>query len=159
MPLEVGQIVPKGSLTIMGPKGPQVISTEEIFSEKSVVLLAVPGAFTPTCAVTHLPGFVTKLDEFTAKGIDTVACLAVNDIFVIDAWSKASNAEHILMLSDGNAEYTHALDMVLDLSGFGMGLRSQRYAMVVDNHEIKYIGVDPEGVEKSSADAVLAFLK
>lgn len=158
MALEVGQIVPKGSLTIMGPKGPQVISTEEIFSKKSVVLLAVPGAFTPTCAVTHLPGFVAKLDEFTAKGIDTVACLAVNDIFVIDAWSKASNAEHILMLSDGNAEYTHALDMVLDVSGFGMGLRSQRYAMVVDNHEIKYIGVDPEGVEKSSADAVLAFL-
>ena len=87
MALEVGQIIPKGSLTMMGPKGPQVISTEEIFSEKSVVLLAVPGAFTPTCAVMHLPGFVTKLDEFTAKGIDTVACLAVNDIFVIDAWS------------------------------------------------------------------------
>ena len=120
MALEVGQIVPKGSLTIMGPKGPQVISTEEIFSKKSVVLLAVPGAFTPTCAVTHLPGFVAKLDEFTAKGVDTVACLAVNDIFVIDAWSKASNAEHILMLSDGNAEYTHALDMVLDVSGLSL---------------------------------------
>ena len=90
-------------------------------------------------------------DVYKRQGIDTVACLAVNDIFVIDAWSKASNAEHILMLSDGNAEYTHALDMVLDVSGFGMGLRSQRYAMVVDNHEIKYIGVDPEGELKNPA--------
>ena len=159
MGIEVGQVIPKGTFTIIGEKGPQVISSEEIFLGKKVVLMAVPGAFTPTCAISHLPGFVAKFDEMINLGVDSVACLAVNDVFVVDAWSKASNAENLLMLADGNADYTKELGLLLDVSGFGMGLRSQRYAMVVEDSKVLYLGVDPEGVDKSSVESVLKFLQ
>ena len=134
------------------------ISTSEIFDGKKVVLFAVPGAFTPTCSVSHLPGFVVHVDDIKAKGVDTVVCMSVNDVFVVDAWGKASNAEHLLMLADGNADFTTAIGLTLDGTGFGMGTRSQRFAMVVDNGVVSLLNVDQAALEGSSAEAILAAL-
>ena len=122
------------------------------------MLFAVPGAFTPTCSVSHLPGFVVHVDDIKAKGVDTVACMSVNDVFVVDAWGKASNAEHLLMLADGNADFTTAIGLTLDGTGFGMGTRSQRFAMVVDNGVVSLLNVDQAALEGSSAEAILAAL-
>jgi peroxiredoxin len=122
------------------------------------VLFAVPGAFTPTCSAAHLPGFVVNVDKIKARGVDTVACIAVNDVFVMNAWGKTQNAEHILMLADGNAEFAKAIDLTLDGTGFGMGIRSKRYAMIVDNGVVVDVAVDEKGFEVSSAEAVLAKL-
>jgi peroxiredoxin len=144
--------------TMMGAEGPAGISTSEIFDGKKVVLFAVPGAFTPTCSVSHLPGFVVHVDDIKAKGVDTVACMSVNDVFVVDAWGKASNAEHLLMLADGNADFTTAIGLTLDGTGFGMGTRSQRFAMVVDNGVVSLLNVDQAALEGSSAEAILAAL-
>ena len=143
---------------MMGAEGPTGISTSEIFDGKKVVLFAVPGAFTPTCSVSHLPGFVVHVDDIKAKGVDTVACMSVNDVFVVDAWGKASNAEHLLMLADGNADFTTAIGLTLDGTGFGMGTRSQRFAMVVDNGVVSLLNVDQAALEGSSAEAILAAL-
>lgn len=143
---------------MMGAEGPTGISTSEIFDGKKVVLFAVPGAFTPTCSVSHLPGFVVHVDDIKAKGVDTVACMSVNDVFVVDAWGKASNAEHLLMLADGNADFTTAIGLTLDGTGFGMGTRSQRFAMVVDNGVVSSLNVDQAALEGSSAEAILAAL-
>ena len=122
------------------------------------MLFAVPGAFTPTCSVSHLPGFVVHVDDIKAKGVDTVACMSVNDVFVVDAWGKASNAEHLLMLADGNADFTTAIGLTLDGTGFGMGTRSQRFAMVVDDGVVSLLNVDQAALEGSSAEAILAAL-
>src|SRR5215475_8661403 len=132
MTIKVGDKVPAGSFGIMSTSGPGSMSTDELFKGKKVVLFSVPGAFTPTCSKTHLPSFVQTAAALKAKGVDTIACMAVNDVFVMDAWGKSGGAEgKVLMLADGNATYTKALGMELDASGFGMGVRGQRFALVV----------------------------
>ena len=158
MTIKVGDKVPSGMFTIMGAEGPTGISTADIFDEKKVVLFAVPGAFTPTCSMAHLPGFVVHVDAIKAKGVDTVACMSVNDVFVMHAWGQSANAEHLMMLADGNAEFTGALGLELDGTGFGMGKRSQRFAMIVDDGVVSLLNVDAGALEGSSAEAVLAAL-
>jgi len=158
MTIQVGDKIPEGMFTVMGAEGPTGVSTADLFSGKKVVLFAVPGAFTPTCSAAHLPGFVVHVDDIKAKGVDTVACMSVNDVFVMDAWGKGSNAEHISMLADGNATFTQALGLELDGSGFGMGTRSQRFAMIVDNGVVTLLNVDAGALEASSAEAILAAL-
>lgn len=158
MTIKVGDKIPAGMFTVMGTEGPTGISTSDIFDGKKVVLFAVPGAFTPTCSVAHLPGFVVHVDDIKVKGVDTVACMAVNDVFVVDAWGKAANAEHLLMLADGNADFTTAVGLTLDGTGFGMGTRSQRFAMIVDDGVVSLLNVDQGALEGSSAEAILAAL-
>ena len=158
MSIKVGDKVPSGMFTVMGAEGPTGISTADIFEGKKVVLFAVPGAFTPTCSMAHLPGFVVHVDDIKAKGVDTVACKSVNDVFVMHAWGQSANAEHLMMLADGNAEFTAALGLELDGTGFGMGKRSQRFAMIVDDGVVSMLNVDAGALEGSSAEAVLAAL-
>ena len=160
MTIKVGDKMPAGVLTMPGPDGPQKITTEQLFAGKKVVLFSVPGAFTPTCDARHLPGFVQHAADFKAKGVDTVACMAVNDVFVMKAWGKASAVEDkVLMLADGNAEYAKALGLELDATGFGMGIRGQRFALIVDNGIAKGVFVEGPGEFKvSSAEHVLGQL-
>ena len=144
MAIKVGDKVPSGNFGIMKGEGPGSISSDELFNGKTVVLFAVPGAFTPTCSKTHLPGFVQNASAIKGKGVDTIACLAVNDLFVTDAWGKGAGADgKVLMLADGNAAYTKALGLELDASGFGMGIRSQRFAMIVKNGVVSKLEVEP----------------
>jgi len=144
MAIKVGDKVPSGNFGIMKGEGPGSISSDELFNGKTVVLFAVPGAFTPTCSKTHLPGFVQNASAIKGKGVDTIACLAVNDLFVMDAWGKGAGADgKVLMLADGNAAYTKALGLELDASGFGMGIRSQRFAMIVKNGVVSKLEVEP----------------
>ena len=159
MTIKVGDRIPSVNLKKMGEKGPENISTDEIFNGKKVVLFSVPGAFTPTCSAAHLPGYVVNADKIKAKGVDTIVCMAVNDAFVMGAWGKAHNAEELLMLADGNAELTKALGLTLDGSGFGLGLRSQRFAMVVDNGVLTQLAVESgAGLDVSAAEKILALL-
>lgn len=158
MSIAVGQKIPSVKLKYASEKGPADITTDEIFAGKKVVLFAVPGAFTPTCSNAHLPGFVVNVDAIKAKGVDTVVCMAVNDAFVMGAWGKSQNAEHLLMLADGNADLTRALGLELDGTGFGMGTRSKRFAMIVNNGTVELLSVDALNLEKSSAEAILAAL-
>ncbi len=158
MTIQVGDKIPEGMFTVMGAEGPTGLSTGDLFAGKKVVLFAVPGAFTPTCSAAHLPGFVVHVDDIKAKGVDTVACMSVNDVFVMHAWGQSANAEHIQMLADGNGTFTEALDLVLDGSGFGMGARSKRFAMVVDDGVVTLLNVDEAALEGSSAEAILAAL-
>jgi peroxiredoxin len=159
MTISVGDKIPTGTLQIMGEAGPAAISTNELFAGKKVVLFAVPGAFTPGCSMTHLPGYVVNADKILAAGVDTIACLSVNDAFVMDAWGKAQNAEHIMMLADGNGDFTQALGLELDGRGFGMGMRSQRYAMIVDDGTVTLLNVEPgAGVDVSAAEVILQAL-
>ena len=148
MSIKVGDKVPTGSFGIMSSEGPGSMSTDELFAGKKVVLFAVPGAFTPTCSKTHLPGFVENAQALKAKHVDAVACLSVNDVFVMDAWGKDAGAGgKVLMLADGNAAYTKALGMELDASGFGMGTRSQRFAMIVNDGVVEKLMVEPSAGE------------
>jgi peroxiredoxin len=160
MAIEVGDKIPAATLKTLTEQGMKEITTGELFSGKKVVLFAVPGAFTPTCSDTHLPGFVVKAPDMLAKGVDTVACVAVNDPFVMRAWAKARNVgESIQMLSDGNGELARALGLTFDGSGFHMGQRSRRYAAIVVDGKVTYLGVEPgREVGVSSAEAVLAAL-
>jgi peroxiredoxin len=160
MTIKVGDKMPSGTLTRMTKDGPQKLSTDELFKGKKVVLFSVPGAFTPTCDAKHLPGFVEKAAEIKAKGVDTIACFAVNDVFVMNAWGKHSNVgDNILMLADGNGDYTKALGLELDASGFGMGQRGQRFAILVEDGVVKKLNVEAKGEFKvSSADYVLGQL-
>ena len=158
MTIQVGDKIPEGMFTVMGAEGPTGLSTGDLFAGKKVVLFAVPGAFTPTCSAAHLPGFVVHVDDIKAKGVDTVACMSVNDVFVMHAWGQSANAEHIQMLADGNGTFTEALGLVLDGSGFGMGARSKRFAMVVDDGVVTLLNVDVSALEGSSAEAILAAL-
>jgi peroxiredoxin len=158
MTIAVGDKIPSVKLKYASEKGPADISTDDIFNNKKVVLFAVPGAFTPTCSNAHLPGFVVNVDAIKAKGVDTVVCMSVNDAFVMGAWGKAQNAEHILMLADGNADFTRALGLVLDGSGFGMGTRCKRFALIVNNGVVELLNVDAMALEKTSAEAILAAL-
>jgi len=157
MTIKVGDKMPSGTLTLVTSDGPQKISADEYFKGKKVVLFSVPGAFTPTCDAKHLPGFVEKAAELKGKGVDAVACLAVNDAFVMKAWGKAQGVEgKVDMLADGNAEYTKALGLELDATGFGMGIRGQRFALVIDNGVVKQVNVEAKGEFRvSSAEDVL----
>lgn len=155
MTISVGDTIPDIKLKTNGAEGPEDISTRELFAGKRVVLFAVPGAFTPGCSNTHMPGFVIKVDDILAKGVDKVACMAVNDAFVMDAWQKNQNAEKITMLADGNAELTKALGLELDATGGCMGIRSKRFALIANDGVVEYLGVDPKGVHESSAETVL----
>lgn len=158
MPIQVGDKIPDVELKTMGANGPEPISTQEVFSGKRVVLFAVPGAFTPGCSQAHMPGFVVNADKILAKGVDRIACVSVNDTFVMSAWQKDQNAEQILMLADGNAEFARALGLELDASGWGMGVRSQRFALIAEDGVVQWIGIDTKGVDKSSAETVLSQL-
>jgi peroxiredoxin len=160
MSIKVGDKVPAGTLTLVTNEGPQKVSAEEFFKGKKVVLISVPGAFTPTCDAKHLPGFVERAAEIRAKGVDTIACMAVNDVFVMKAWGKAQNADgKVQMIADGNAEYTKALGLDMDATGFGMGTRGQRFALIVDDGVIKSVNVEAKGEFKvSSAESVLSQL-
>ena len=155
MTIKTGDKLPAGTLTVMGPDGPKPVTTEELFNGKKVVMFAVPGAFTPGCSRTHLPGFVVNADAISSRGVDSIICVAVNDVFVMDAWGKAQNAERLIMAADGNGDYTRALGLELDATGFGMGKRSKRYAMVVDDGTVSYLGVDTREIDNSSAETVL----
>ncbi len=160
MALSVGDKIPSGTLTHMTGDGPKPISTDELFSGKKVVLFAVPGAFTPTCSASHLPGYLTHADALKGKGVDTIACLAVNDVFVMDAWGKdQSVGDKVMMLADGAGDLTKSLGLEFDLSARGLGVRSQRYAMVVDNGVVKTLNVDEGGaLESSAAEKILEAL-
>ena len=159
MTLSVGDKIPTATLHIMGDEGPSPVSTDDLFSGKKVVLFAVPGAFTPGCSQDHLPGYVVNADKILAAGVDTIACVAVNDAFVMDAWGKAQNAEHITMLGDGNGDFTAALGLQLDGRGFGLGSRSQRYAMIVDDGTVTLLNVESGvDVDVSAAEKILAAL-
>ena len=157
MSIKVGDKIPSVDLFVMGEKGPQKVSTDELFSGKKVVLFALPGAFTPTCSAAHLPGYVVHGDAIKAKGVDSIICLSVNDAFVMDAWGKAQNVEDgITMAGDGNGDFTRAIGLEMDGSGVGLGTRSQRYAMIVDNGVVTALNVEaPRTFEVSSAEAIL----
>ena len=160
MSIQVGEKMPAGVFGVMTESGPGAMSTDELFAGKKVVLVSVPGAFTPTCSAQHLPGFLEHGDAIAAKGIDTVACMAVNDVFVMDAWGKDQGVgDKVAMLADGNGEYAAALGLEMDGSAFGMGTRGQRFAIVVDDGTATHVAVEAPGqFEVSKAESVLAAL-
>ena len=152
MTIKAGERMPSGKLKTMTADGPRDISTDDLFKGKKVVLFSVPGAFTPTCDAKHLPGFLQNADQLKAKGVDTIACMAVNDVFVMNAWGKHSNVgEKVLMLADGNGDYAKALGLELDGRGFGMGTRGQRFAIIVDDGVATTVNVEAPGQFKVSA--------
>lgn len=156
MTIKVGDKIPQAVVTTMAESGPNPLATKDYFAGRRVVLFSVPGAFTPTCSARHLPGFVEGADELKAKGIDAIACTAVNDIFVMNAWRKSAGAEAVDMLADGNAEWVSAMGLELDATGFGMGKRGQRFALVADDGVVTHLFVEEGGDFKvSSAEHVL----
>ena len=156
MTIEAGDRIPSATFKIMGEEGPEDMTTEEVFGGKKVVFFAVPGAFTPGCSLTHLPGYVVNADKIKEKGVDTIACMAVNDPFVMGAWGKAQNADEILMLADGNGEFTSAIGMEMDGSGFGLGTRCKRFAMIVEDGAVTHLAIEPPGgIVVSAAEAIL----
>src|SRR2546423_15002703 len=158
MTIQVGEKVPSVTLKYLSPEGPKDITTEELFRGKKVALFAVPGAFTPACSQRHLPGYVDKATDIKAKGVDEIVCVAVNDVFVMTAWGKEQRAEgKVRMLADGSGDFVRALGLDLDLSQMGLGTRSKRYSMLVDNGVVKSLNVEqqPGQVDASGADAML----
>ncbi len=157
MTLNAGDHIPEMTLTLVDEEGPKPISTQDFFGGKTVVLFAVPGAFTPTCSARHLPGFKDHAADFKAKGVDVVACISVNDYFVMKAWAKDQGIDgEVVMLADGNGDFAKAVGLQLDGSGFGMGPRSQRYAMIVKDGAVAQLFVEGKGEFKvSSAEYVL----
>ena len=160
MAISVGDKIPDVGLTTMTADGPRPVRTGEVLGSGKVVLFAVPGAFTPTCSDYHLPGFVIREDELRAKGVTAVACVSVNDAFVMGAWGASQNVgDSVVLLADGNGEFAKAMGLELDGSGFGMGTRSQRYAAVIEDGTVTHLNVEAgPGLDVSSADAVLALL-
>jgi peroxiredoxin len=160
MTIQPGDRMPAGKFRVMGEKGPQDLSTAELFNGKRVVLFSVPGAFTPTCTAKHLPGYLSQAALLKAKGIDTIACMAVNDVYVMNAWGKsADTGATVQMLADGNGDYARALGLELDARGFGMGVRGQRFAVVVDNGVAAQVLIEAPGEFKvSAAEYVLSQL-
>jgi len=161
MPIKAGDALPADiKLKEMGDAGPKDVASGDVFSGKKVVLFAVPGAFTPTCSMKHLPGFVEKSAEIKGKGVDEIVCLSVNDAFVMGAWGKSQGADgKVRMVADGNGDFTKALGLTMDGSGFGMGQRSQRYALIANNGIVEHVLVEPgPGLDVSSADSVLSKL-
>jgi peroxiredoxin len=156
MPISVGDRLPATKFRVMTAEGPAWKTTDDIFKGKKVALFAVPGAFTGVCSKQHLPSVVSNLDALKAKGIDTIAVTGVNDISVLDAWKSASKADGVEFLSDGNGEFAKALDLTLDLAGAGMGTRSKRYSMLIDDGVVKNLNIEEPGkFEVSSGDALL----
>ncbi|GBU20026.1 MULTISPECIES: peroxiredoxin [Methylobacterium] len=160
MTIQVGDHLPQATFRVTGANGPETKTTDDVFKGRRVVLVGVPGAFTPSCHRNHLPGFVEKLAEIKARGVDAVVVTAVNDVFVLDAWSKASNAEGIEFLADGNAEFAKATGLDMDGTGFGLGPRSKRYAAVVDDGVVSVLNIEesPSKTEASGAEALLKVL-
>jgi peroxiredoxin len=159
MTIKVGDRVPAGTLGIMTASGPGSISTDELFRGKKVILFSVPGAFTPTCSNQHLPGYIKNAAAIKAKGVATIACVSVNDVFVMDAWGRERGAgAAVLMLADGNGDYARALGLELDATKFGMGRRSQRFSMVVDDGIVKELNIDSGKLDLSSAECALSQL-
>ena len=159
MTIQVGDKIPQATMKVMGEKGPQDMTTDDLFAGKKVVLFALPGAFTPTCSAAHLPGYVANADKFKAKGVDSVVCLSVNDAFVMSAWGADKNAEELIMLADGNGDFTSAVGLEMDGSAFGLGKRSQRYAMIAEDGVVTALNVEAPGAfEVSAADAIMALL-
>lgn len=157
MSIQAGERMPSGSFGVMTETGPGALSTDDLYAGKKVVLVSVPGAFTPTCSLNHLPGFVDQADAMLTKGVDTIACMAVNDVFVMHAWGKDRGVgDKVLMLADGNGDYSKALGLELDGTGFGMGMRGQRFAIVVDDGVATHVAVEEPGqFEVSKAEAIL----
>ncbi|MDD9817847.1 MAG: peroxiredoxin [Gammaproteobacteria bacterium] len=159
MSIQVGEQIPSAQVTIMGEEGPRMVDTRELFGKGRIVLFAVPGAFTPTCTAAHLPGYVVNADKIKAKGVERIFCLAMNDAFVMDAWGKSQNAEAISMIADGNGDFARALALTLDASGFGMGTRSQRFALIAEDGMVRQLFLEEgTGLENSAAEKVLAAL-
>ncbi|MBT3789808.1 MAG: peroxiredoxin [Alphaproteobacteria bacterium] len=160
MTIQVGDKIPDITLTTMTAEGPAPVTSADLFGGKKVVLFAVPGAFTPTCSAKHLPGFVGNADAIKAKGVDTVACLSVNDPFVMGAWGKDQNVgSNVMMLADGAAAFNTAMGLDWDLSAKGLGVRSQRYVMVIDDGTVTHLAVEEAGAfDVSSAESVLSVL-
>jgi peroxiredoxin len=160
MTIKVGDRIPSASLKHMTADGMQTITTDQLFKGKKVVLFALPGAFTPTCSAKHLPGFVQNAETIKGKGVDTIACLSVNDAFVMNAWGKDQKVgDKVLMLADGNADFSKAVGLTMDGTGYGMGTRAQRYAMVVQDGVVKALNVEAPGAfEVSSAESILKAL-
>ncbi len=159
MSIKKGDKIPAAKFTHMTADGPKEITSDELFGGKKVLLFALPGAFTPTCSAAHLPSFVANADKIKAKGVDDIVCLSVNDAFVMDAWGKSQNADEIHMVADGNGDFAKAVGLVLDLTARGMGVRSQRYAMIVDDGTVTDVAVEAPGkFEVSGAEAMMAKL-
>lgn len=160
MTLKVGDKLPSITLKTMTADGPKDVTTDALFAGKKAVLFALPGAFTPGCSMKHVPGFVRHHDEIKAKGVDLIACLSVNDAFVMGAWEKDQKAEgKVMMLADGNADFTKAVGLTMDGSGYGLGLRSQRYAAIVENGVVTHLNIETApGVDASSAETILSLL-
>jgi peroxiredoxin len=159
MVIAIGDQIPQVTLKTMGEKGPADLDMGELCSGKKVVLFAVPGAFTPTCSAAHLPGYVVNSDKIKAQGVDAIVCLSVNDAFVMNAWNQGQNAEEIIMAADGNGEFTKAMGLEMDGSGFGLGTRSSRYSLIAEDGRITVLNLEKGGAfEVSSAEAILAAL-
>lgn len=161
MPISVGQPLPDAKFTVMGPDGPKPVTTSEFFGGKKVALFAVPGAYTPTCHQQHMPGFLSRLDEIKGKGVDAIACTAVNDVFVLDHWAKDTGAAgKVTILADGSAQFAKALGLEIDLTDHGLGVRSKRYSMLVDNGVVKVLNIDeaPPVHDNSSAEKLCSMI-
>lgn len=159
MAIQEGERLPEATLHVMQDGRPTAVTTGELFGGRKVVLFAVPGAFTPTCSQAHLPGFVANADTIKAKGVDSIVCVAVNDAFVMDAWGADRNADALVMAGDGNGEFTAAIGLEMDGRGFGLGTRSERYAMIVDDGVVTKLAVEAPGAfEVSKAEAILEAL-
>ena len=161
MTIKVGGKLPDATFTVMGPDGPKPVTTADVFAGKKVALFAVPGAYTPTCHQKHLPGFLQHMNELSGKGVDTIACTAVNDVFVLDFWAKDTGATgKVMMLADGSAKFAKAIGLDIDLTDHGLGIRSKRYAMLVDDGVVKVLNVDeaPPSHDKSSAETLCSMM-
>lgn len=160
MTIQVGDKIPASTLTTMTADGPGPVSTDEYFAGRKVVVFSVPGAFTPTCSAKHLPGFVEKADDIKAKGVDEIACFSVNDVFVMHAWGESGGVSgKVTMLADGNGAFAQALGLEMDASGFGMGLRSKRFSMIVEDGTVTELNVEEPGAfQVSSAEHALSQL-
>jgi len=161
MAIAPGDRIPDVKVKTIGADGPTEVSTAELLGTGTVVLFAVPGAFTPTCSDHHLPSYVVRAEELRAKGVDTVACISVNDVFVMDAWGKSQQVgDSVVMLADGNGDFAKALGLEADLSVAGLGVRSKRYAMVIDDGVVRFVNLEtaPGSIEQSGAEAILAAL-
>lgn len=159
MSIQEGDKLPAATMHVMQEGRPTPMTTDDLFAGKKVVLFAVPGAFTPTCSQAHLPGYVVNADAIKGKGVDSIVCMSVNDAFVMGAWGDSANAEQLIMAGDGNGEFTKAIGLEMDGSGFGLGVRSQRFAMIVDDGTVTKLSVEEPGqFEVSAAEAILEAL-
>lgn len=157
MTIAVGDKIPSVKMMRWGSDGPEAVTTDDLFKGKKVALFGVPGAFTPTCSAKHLPGFVENAEALKGKGIDAIICTSVNDVFVMNAWGKDQGCgDKVAMVADGDASFTKAAGLELDLTGKGLGLRNQRFSMLVDDGIVKVLNIDPSGFDKTSAETLLS---